>query len=72
MEFTGIELVGGAELTPLVEKVATGPVEKVMRWSVSAVEREEGGRRSSGAAEREDGGRRAHLRTHPPRFKTLA
>ena len=28
MEFTGVELVGGAELAALVEKVATAPVEK--------------------------------------------
>jgi hypothetical protein len=51
VEFTGVELPA------LVEKAVTGSVEKAMRQPVSAVEREEGGRLSSGAEEREDGSR---------------
>jgi hypothetical protein len=30
VEFTGVELVGGAELAALVEKTTAGPVEKTM------------------------------------------
>jgi hypothetical protein len=30
VEFTGVELVGGAKLAALVEKAAAGPVEKTV------------------------------------------
>jgi hypothetical protein len=43
VEFTGIELAGGAELAAPVEKGVTSPMEKASRRSMSTVEREEGG-----------------------------